>query len=96
MTINELKHRLRTAGYSLRLVWQAQETAARRSDLPTVECYSVYRQSDGHLLTSLVFREMRMRDDSDVFTFWISEGARVDDDIAYLRSLEARLAGEAA
>lgn len=89
MTAEEFRERLRQAGYNTALIWQAHETSANRGALPTVNCYSVYRACDGALLTSVVLREMQGSSFTDVFAFWISEGARVDDDLDYLRKLEA-------
>ena len=93
MTAEEFKARLRAEGFNLRLIWDAKETGenGRANRNVTVRCWSVYRASDGALLTSFVGREMPDGDATAFFVFWISETNRVDSDVDYLRHLADRL-----
>lgn len=90
MTAQEYRDKLRAAGFRLSCIWQARETDSK-AKFPTVEGWSVYGP-DGHILTSIVIREVQYLPDRHgaIFVFGMQEGGKVDDDIAWLNRLNDR------
>lgn len=90
MTAQEYRDKLRAAGFRLSCIWQARETGAK-AKYPTVEGWAVYGP-DGHILTSIVIREVKFLSDRPgaIFVFGIMESGKVEDDIAWLSRLNDR------